>query len=157
VFEKSLETSADRAAKSDESLTPDQVAAHKTAALILIVSVVLDAVTAILLSGGQNIPLVQIVITLIVARGVYRRAGNWATYAVVVGIAGGILLPALAFWQQPATAAIFVTVVTWGTVGSILLLLVGNPPKARRLVGIACFIVLTCGGYAYLLARVLSR
>jgi len=157
VFEKSLESSVDRAAKPDESLSPDQVAAHKIAAVILIANVVVTAVAAILLSGGQDIPLVQIVITLIVAQGVYRRAGNWATYAVVVGIAGGVVLPAIAFWQQPIASGIFVTVVTWGVVGSTLLLLLGNPPRTRRIAGIACFLVLTCGGYGYLLARFFSR
>ena len=157
MFEKALESSADRAAKPDESLSPDQVAAHKIAAVILIANVVITAVAAVLLSGGQDIPLVQIVITLIVAQGVYRRAGNWATYAVVVGIAGGILFPAMAFWQQPLASGIFVTVVTWGLVGATLLLLLGNPTRARRIAGVACFLVLTCGGYGYLLARVLSH
>jgi hypothetical protein len=157
VFEKSLETSADRAANPDESLSPDQVAAHKIAAVILIVNVVITAVASILLSHGKDIPLVQIVVTLIVAQGVYRRAGNWATYAVVVGIAGGVLLPAIAFWQQPLVSGIFVTVVTWGVVGATLLLLLGNPPRARRIAGIVCFLALTCGGYGYLLARVLSH
>jgi len=157
VFEKALESSADRAAKPDESLSPDQVAAHKIAAIILIVNVVITAVAAILLSGGQDIPLVQIVITLVVAQGVYRRAGHWATYAVVVGLAGGVLLPAIAFWQQPLASAIFGTVVTWGVVGATLILLIGNPSRARRMAGIACFLFLTCGGYGYLLARFLSR
>jgi hypothetical protein len=97
------------------------------------------------------------VISLVVARGLYRRAGNWGTYAIVMGCVGGVLLPILGFVQGPFILGVLQTAVTWGLVGALLLLLVGKPPKSRRMAAIGVFLVLTVGVYSFIIVRVLSQ
>ena len=155
MFEKSLETPAQRAWQPDESLSGEQVAGRKVAGIILVVNVFLSLATSAL--AKAPLPIWSAILQLILARLLYRRIRGATGTALVVVIALGLWTMFLAVRQGPTMVILLEAASVGGTVLALLLLLSGHPSRARRIAGIAAFVLMTVPVYAFTLWRVIPR
>lgn len=104
----------------------------------------------VVLMPGMHIPIIPIVVSLFLVYYLYRlrpRAEGLALALAILGAAVGVISVVRARFG-PFTLLSLVP--TAGLVGSQFLLLIGDPPRSRRIVAAALFVVLV-GGFSALM------
>jgi hypothetical protein len=131
--------------------SPDQVAALRLAAVLLVANVLVTLLVCLVLSSPR-VPLIQCMVALGLAGYLYKLLPN--AEAWTLGLAGiaGVISPLLFFRQMPFLAAVLESLPVWGLSISLFLLLLGDPGKIRRVLAVAVFCVLTVGIYLLAIA-----
>lgn len=139
MFEESLQTDEWREKQAAEGRSADNIAALRTAAIIIAINAILAIVLA------RNI--IQCIVGVVLASYLYKLRPRAENYATGVAIIGSILMPILAFLSFPVGLAIVISFGTWGVTGPILLLLVGETNPTRRKIAVAIFVIVTVSVY----------
>jgi hypothetical protein len=141
MFEESLKSPQDRAREPDLTLSADRRSAWRAAAVILVCNVLLGAGLAFAThSGGQGIAWI---IALVLAYKLYHLRTGTDTIVAILAALGGVLGPILYIRHGFNLDAALLTVANLAFVGALLLLLLGEPRRARRLVAACLFCGLT--------------
>src|SRR5207245_1561864 len=96
----------------------------------------------------QQIPLLQMIISLFLAYYLFKLRPRAEALTLGLAILASVVQPLLLFWKLPVSAALIESLPVWGMTGALLLLLTGDPSRARRLTALALFCVFTVGLYA---------
>jgi hypothetical protein len=136
--------------------SPDKAASLRLAAVLLVVNVLVLLLVCLLLRSTK-VPLIQIVVALGLARHLYRLRPSAEAWALGLAAIAGVISPLVLFWQYPFLQALLGSLPVWGLSGALLLLLIGEPGKKRRIAAVALYVVLTVGVYAFAVAGQLAR
>src|SRR6266542_44326 len=137
--------------------SPDQIAALRLAALLMLINAVLSIVVAIVFRT-QRMPIVQIVLSILLSYYLYTLRPHAEALALGLTVLGAIVLPILYLRSGvPIYIAVLESLPALGTAGAMTLLLTGDPNFARRATGVTVFGVFTVGFYVFLLLMRLSR
>jgi hypothetical protein len=136
--------------------SPDKAASLRLAAILLVVNVLVLLLVCLILRSTQ-VPLIQIVVALGLARHLYRLRPSAEAWALGLSAIAGVISPLVAFWHYPFLAALLQSLPVWGLSGALLLLLIGEPGKQRRIAAVAVYAVLTVGIYGLAVAGQLLR
>lgn len=137
--------------------SPDQIAALRLAALLLIVSAVLSILVAIVFRT-QRVPIVQIILAILLAYYLYTLRPRAEALAMGLAVLGAIVLPILYLRSGvPIYIAVLESLPALGTAGAMILLLTGDPNFARRAAGVTVFCVFNVGFYVILMLLRFSR
>ena len=136
--------------------SPDQAAALRLAAVLLVVNVLVLLLVCLLLRSTK-VPLIQIVVALGLAPHLYLLRPNAEAWTLGLAAVAGVISPLVAFRQYLFLAALGQSLPVWGLSLALFLLLIGEPRKARRIAAVALYVLLTVGIYALAVAGQLSR
>jgi hypothetical protein len=139
-----------RDTEAREGRSPDKIASLKLAALVILTNTFLTIVLA-LSAPDRGFPIIAIVISLFLSWYLYKlrpRAEALAIGLTLIAAAGGVFL---AVGMKFSSVALWSLVPTAGLVASLLLLLIGDPTRARRIAAVAIFAVLVGGAASLLL------
>lgn len=131
--------------------SPDKAASLRLAAILLVVNVFVVLLVCLVLRSRQ-VPLIQCAVALGVARHLYRLRPSAEAWALGLSAIAGIIGPLIFFRQMPVLAAVLESLPIWGVSGALLLLLVGEAGKARRILAVVVFCLLTVGIYLLAIA-----
>jgi len=137
--------------------SPDQIAALRLAALLLLANAVLSILVAIVFRT-QRMPIVQIVLSILLSYYLYTLRPHAEALALGLAVLAAIVLPIL---YLRSGVPIYITVLeslpALGTAGALTLLLTGEPNFARRATGVTVFCVFNVGFYVLLMVLRFSR
>ena len=137
--------------------SPDQIAALRVAALLMLANAVLSILVAIVFRT-QRMPIVQIILGIFLSYYLYTLRPQAEAVALGLAVLGAIVLPILYLRSGvPIYVAVLESLPALGTAGAMTLLLTGDPNFARRATGVTVFGVFTVGFYVVLLIMRLSR
>jgi hypothetical protein len=136
--------------------SPDKAASLRLAAILLVVNVLVLLLVCLLLRSTQ-VPLIQIVVALGLARHLYRLRPSAEAWALGLAAVAGVISPLLAFRQYPFLPALGQSLPVWGLSLALFLLLIGEPGRARRIAAVAVYVVLTVGIYSLAVGEHLLR
>jgi hypothetical protein len=148
MFERVAPSKEQIDAEAAEGRSPDQIAALRLAALVILANTCLTIVLVVAVPS-LKIPIISIVISLILVYYLYRlrpRAEALALGLTILAGAAGLLS---VLTSKFAPAAIVGLVPTAALACSLLLLLIGDPPRSRRIAALVVFGVLV-GGFTAL-------
>jgi len=163
MFERIAQTEADKDAEALIGRSADQIAALRLAAFLLIVNALVTATVVILLKG--TIPLVSIAISLGLAFYLYKLRPRAEALALGLTIFAAVIQTLLILVNtiqgnaSPGSAfatALIESLPGWATIGALLLLLIGDPSRARRVTALVLYGVFTVGFYALVLIGAFS-
>jgi hypothetical protein len=137
--------------------SPDQIAALRLAALLLLANAVLSILVAIVFRT-QRMPIVQIVLSIFLAYYLYTLRPHAEALALGLAVLAAILLPVLYLRSGvPIYIAVLESLPALGTAGALTLLLTGEPNFARRATSVTVFAVFNVGFYVLLMLLRFSR
>lgn len=148
MFERVAPTEEQKDREAAEGRSPDKIAGLRLAALVILVNTFLTILLVILLPG-MHIPIIPIVVSLFLVYYLYRlrpRAEGLALALAILGAAVGVISVVRARFGPFALVSLIPTA---GLVGSQFLLLVGDPPRSRRIAAVVLVGVLV-GGFTAL-------
>jgi hypothetical protein len=124
-------------------LSEDGRRAWRTAAILLVVNVILGAAVAFVTkSGGGGFAWI---IGMVLAYQLYHLRAGAGTAVIVVACLSGVLGPFLLFRRGPALDAAILSLAAWGLVAALLMLLIGEAKRSRRILAVVTFCFLTGG------------
>jgi hypothetical protein len=136
--------------------SPDQIAALRVAALLMLANAVLSILVAIVFRT-QRMPIVQIVLSLFLSYYLYTLRPHAEALALGLAVLAAIVLPVLYLRSGvPIYIAVLESLPALGTAGALTLLLTGEPNFARRATGVTVFCVFNVGFYVLLMVLRLS-
>lgn len=150
MFDRAVPSEEQKDADAREGRSPDKIASLKLAALVILTNTFLTIVLA-LSAPDRGFPIIAIVISLFLSWYLYKlrpRAEALAIGLTLIAAAGGVFL---AVGMKFSSVALWSLVPTAGLVASLLLLLIGDPTRARRIAAVAIFAVLVGGAASLLL------
>ena len=143
-------------AKAAIGRSPDQIAALRVAALLMLANAVLSILVAIVFRT-QRMPIVQIVLSLFLSYYLYTLRPHAEALALGLAVLAAIVLPVLYLRSGvPIYIAVLESLPALGTAGALTLLLTGEPNFARRATGVTVFCVFNVGFYLLLMVLRLS-
>ena len=148
MFERVAPSEEQKDSEAAEGRSPDKIAALRLAALVILANACLTIVLVIAIPA-MNIPIISVAISLFLAYYLYKLRPRAEALAVGLTILAGAVGILSAVTSKFALAALFGLVPTAGLVGSLLLLLLGDPPRSRRIAALVAFGVLV-GGFTVL-------
>ncbi len=152
MFERIAPTEADRDAEAALGRSPDQVAALRLAAMLIVVNVLAEIAVVVALRI-PGFPVFRVIIGCIVAFYLYRLRPRAETFAQGVAVVGSVLAPVLYLANRvPVADAVISSLPVWGVSAAVLMLLTGDPSRARRIGAVAVFVIFTIGSYFVLVA-----
>lgn len=146
LFERVFPTEAQRDAEAAEGRSAGQIAGLRLAALVLMVNVLVSIALPIVFH--LPVPVIQIVIAIGLAYYLYKLRPRAEALALGLALLGAVLQPVALFLNLPPFTALMEALPIWGITGALLLLLTGDPTRARRVAALALFCILTLGLYA---------
>jgi hypothetical protein len=147
VFDSIEKTKEQLNTEAAQGRSPDQIAALRWAAVLLVVNVFLVLLLA-LVFHLERIPLLSIIVALALARHLYKLRPGTETITLGLAALATVVAPLMSFWRLPMGEAFFESVAVWGMTGPLFLLLLGDPARSRRIAAVAVFCVFRVGIYA---------
>jgi hypothetical protein len=137
--------------------SPDQIAALRVAALLLLAKAILSILVAIVFRT-QRMPIVQISLGIFLSYYLYTRRPHAEALALGLAVLGAIVLPILYLRSGvPIYIAVLESLPALGTAGALILLLTGDPNFAQRATGVTVFCVFNVGFYVLLMLLRFTR
>jgi hypothetical protein len=137
--------------------SPDQIAALRLAALLMLANAVLSILVAIVFRT-QRMPIVQIVLSLFLSYYLYTLRPRAEALGLGLAVLGAIVVSILYLRSGvPIYIAVLESLPALGTAGAMTLLLTGDSGFARRATGVTVFCVFNVGFYVLLMFLRLSR
>jgi hypothetical protein len=137
--------------------SPDQIAALRLAALLMLANAVLSILVAIVFRT-QRMPIVQIVLSIFLSYYLYTLRPRAEALALGLAVLAAIVQPILYLRSGvPIYIAVLESLPALGTAGALTLLLTGDPNVARRAMGVTVFCVFNVGFYVLLMLLRFSR
>src|SRR5712692_1447744 len=131
--------------------SPDQIAALRVAALLMLANAVLSILVAIVFRT-QRMPIVQIILGIFLSYYLFTLRPRAEALALGLAVLGAIVLPILYLRSGlPIYIAVLESLPALGTAGALTLLLTGDPNFARRATGVTVFCVFHGGFYVLLI------
>jgi len=148
VFERVAPSEEQRDAEAREGRSLDQIAALRLAALFVVIVAVLSLATDLSFSRFGMMSVIRLAIRLVLAFYLYKLRPRAEALALGLAIVGGIgtilsIAGRLTAWGYLIFPFLF-AIPPLGTVGALLLLLLGDPPREKRIAAIVVFVVLVC-------------
>jgi hypothetical protein len=141
MSEDSLKSPEERAGKPDDDLSDEQRWGRRASAILLVCNVFLSALVVFATrSHGQ---VIGWIVALVVARSLYRLQPGADTITIVLACMAGIIGPILYFINSPVQVALIQSIATWGVVAALLMLLIGQPSRLRRVGALGAYGTLT--------------
>ena len=157
MFERVAQSEEEKDAEARIGRSDDQIASLRLAAWLLLVNAFATAAVVILLKG--NLPIVSILIALGLAFYLFKLRPRAEALALGLTILGGIIvaLQAVAGFTRSGASlasavgtALFDSIPGLAVTVALLLLLIGNPGRPRRVAAVVLYAVFTLGFYALL-------
>lgn len=157
MLERAVSRVEQKSAAAAIGRSPDQIAALRVAALLMLANAVLSILIAIVFRN-QRMPIVQIVLSLFLSYYLYTLRPHAEALTLGLAVLAAIVLPVLYLRSGvPIYIAVLESLPALGTAGALTLLLTGEPNFARRATGVTVFSVFNVGFYVLLLLLRLSR
>jgi hypothetical protein len=146
MFERVAPSEEQRDAEAREGRSPDQVAALRLAALLIVLEELLGISAGLAFAGTRAAgQLIGVAIRLVMAYYLYKLRPRAEALALGLTILGGIVtLVGLAssLSQGFSIVPLLDAIPPLGVVGALLLLLIGDPPREKRIAAIVVFAIL---------------
>lgn len=144
MFERITPSEEQKDAEAAEGRSADKIAGLRLAALVILANTALTILLVILIPE-MHVPFIPILVSVFLVYYLWKlrpRAEGLALALAILGAAVGLFSVVT---RGFSTWALIGLVPTAGLVGSQLLLLIGDPPRSRRIAAVALFAVLVGG------------
>ena len=144
MFERIAPSPEQLDAEAREGRSPDQIAALRLAAILMLIEACLTAALVVVFPAAAVTGLYGIVFRLVLAYYLFKLRPRAEALALGLTILAGAAALFGLFAARFALAAVLNTIPAVGSVGALLLLLLGDPPREKRLAAGVLFGVLVC-------------
>jgi hypothetical protein len=144
MFERIAPSEEQKDAEAREGRSPDQIASLRLAAVLMLIESFLTIAVVIAFPIAAPRAVLGVVIRLVLAYYLYKLRPRAEALALGLTILAGIVALLGLVGASFALPNLLNTIPAVGAVGAFLLLLLGDPPREKRVAAVVLFGILVC-------------